>query len=165
MPFDYEANLTAVSNVLTNSNTTTSTVDLSSGLTTRVRNIFRNDPGTVSVKLNDYPCLFVRIFSKDEEFASLGVTGPNNNRKFATCRYDVIGLYHKDGSHTAHSSVLTEIYRLAENIEGVFQQELTLSGTALWCQPIRSEFFGPFQSEGQFVKGVVVQLDARYLFR
>lgn len=165
MPFDYEANITAVYNVLANSNTTTATVDLSSGLTSRVKNIYKNDPATTSIREDSYPCIFVRISSKNEEFASLGGTGPGGNKKRATCVFDVIGLYHKDGAITAHSTVLNEVYKLAENIEGVFQQEYTLSQTALWCNPRRTEFFGPFQSEGVMVKGVLIELEGDYLFR
>lgn len=165
MPYDYEANITAVYNVLSNANTTTATVDLSSGLTTRVKNVYKNDPATTSIRQDSYPCVFVRISNKDEEFAGIGATGPNNNKKLATVVFDVIGLYHKDGVITEHSTVLNEVYKLAENIEGVFQQEMTLSNTALWCNPRRSEFFGPFQSQGVFVKGVLIELEGRYLFR
>lgn len=165
MPFDYEANIGAVYNALLNANTTTASVDLSSGLTSRVKNVYKNDPAVTSVRADSYPCIFVRITSKDEDFGSLGATGVAGNKKLATCSFDVIGLYHKDGVAGAHATVLNEVYKLAENIEGVFQNNLTLSNTAMWCNPKRTEFFGPFQSEGVFVKGVLIQLDARYLFR
>lgn len=165
MPFDYEANITAIYNVLADANTITATVDLSSGLTTRIKNIYKNDPATTSIRQDSYPCVFIRISSKDEEYAGLGATGPTGNKKLATCVYDIIGLYHKDSVITAHSTVLNEVYKMAENIEGVFQQEFTLSNTALWCNSRRSEFFGPFQSEGAFVKGVLIELEGRYLFR
>lgn len=165
MPFDYEAKLTAVYNSLINANTLTSGFDLSSGLTTRVKNVFKNDPAVTSIKSMDYPCVFVRIQNKEEEFGSLGTTGIAGNSKLGTCNYDVIGLYHKDGVIGLHSTVLNEVYKLAENIEGIFQNNLTLSDTAMWCNPKRTEFFGPFMSGGVFVKGVLVQLEARYFFR
>lgn len=165
MPFDYEANTTAVKNALTSHNTTTASPDLSSGLTRRVQNIYIDDPEIVSIRQLTYPCVFVRLSNKDEDYASLGATGPTGNKKTATVVYDLIGLYHKDGAHTAHSGVLTEIYRLAENMEGVFQAETTLSTTALWCNPKKTEFIGPFSSDGIWVKAVLVELEARYLFR
>lgn len=165
MPFDYEANINAIINTLNDANTTTAVVDLSNGLTTRVKNIYKNDPGTVSIREDSYPCVFVRISNKNEDFASLGITGPSGNKKRATCVFDVIGLYHKDGAITSQSNVLNEVYKLAGNIEGVFQQEITLSQTALWCSPKRTEFFGPFQSEGVMVKGVLIELEGDYLFR
>lgn len=165
MPYAYKDKVEAVVNALNDANTTTATVDLSSKLTSRVKNVFMNDPSVVSVRADSYPCIFVRISSKDEEFASLGTTGPSGNLKHAATVFDLIGLYHKEGASSSHSTVLNEIYQLAENIEGVFQEELTLSGTSLFCNPRRTEFFGPFQSEGVWVKGVLIELEAKYLFR
>jgi len=165
MPFDYEANVAAIKNALEDYNTSTASPDLSSGLTRRIQNVYVDDPEIVSIRQLSYPALFVRISSKEESYASAGVPGPSGNKKFATTVYDVIGLYHKDGAHTQHSGVLTEIYRLAENIEGVFQAEHDLSSTALWCNPRRTEFVGPFSADGAWVKAVLVELEARYLFR
>ena len=165
MPFDYEANVLAVVNAMTVANTTTSNPDLSSGLTTRVRNIYRNDPGIVNLRGDIYPAIFVRINRKTEEFAGLGATGPTQARKKAVAEYDVIGFYRKDGYHGTQAQVLLELERLAENIEGIFQTELTLSGTALWCQAKSTEFFGPFANDEMLIKAVVVSLEAQYHFR
>lgn len=95
----------------------------------------------------------------------MGSPGPSGNKKMAEVTYDIFGFYHKDGAYTQHTTVLNEIYRLAGNIEGVFQAEFTLSGTSLFCNPVKTEFFGPFQSNGVWVKGVLVELQAKYLFR
>ena len=165
MPFDYEANTLAVANTLTNANTTTATVDLSSGLTTRVRNIYRSDPAIVGLRGDIYPAVFVRVNRKEEEFAGLGATGPAGARKQATVSYDVIGFYRKDGGRQSQADVLVELERFAENIEGVFQQETTLSGTAMWCQVKQTDFYGPFQNDESWIKAIVCSLDARYHFR
>lgn len=166
MPFDYEANISAVKNALTNANTTTAVVDLSSGLTTRVITIEIDDPEIRSLRNLDYPAVFVRLSNKNEDYETLGGTGPTRNRKKAEVLFDIYGLYHKEGAVTAHKNVLTEIYRLAENIEGVFQQEFTLSGTSLWCNPETTQFSPAFQGrEGTWVKACLVELKARYLFR
>jgi len=165
MPFDYEANVAAVVQALTDHNTTTASPDLSSGMTTRVQNIYSADPETVSKRADSFPAIFVRISTKDEEYASLGQTGPTGNKKMATVTYDVFAFYKKDGTYTQNQTLLTEVYRLAENIEGVFQAEMKLSNTALWCNPLRSEFFGPEIIQGVVVKGLLVELEAKYLFR
>lgn len=165
MPFDYESNVTAMQTVLRNANTTTASPDLSSGLTTRIRNITINDPEVIAVQWDDLPAIYLRIQNSDETFATLGNTGPTANTKFKEATYEVIGMYIRDGAHTAHSTMLLEVYRLAENLEGVFQANLTLSGTALWCNPIDTNF-GAFQlGEGVRVKGFVTTVKAKYLFR
>ena len=165
MPFDYEANAGSVRNVLNAHNTTTATPDLSSGLTTRVQSVFINDPDVAAIRWNDLPAVYIRIQEADEEAASLGVTGPANYRKTKNAVYELIGLYARDGMHTALDTHLTEVYRFAENLEGVFQQELTLSGTALWCHPANTNF-GAFQlGDGTRIRGFVTRLTARYHFR
>ena len=164
MAFDYEANAVAVRNVLLDHNTTTATPDLSSGLTTRIANIDINDPEVINLRASKYPVVFIRPGSKDEDFASLGNTGPSASHKRGDMLWEIIGLYRKDGGHTQHSDVTIEIMRLAENIEGVFEAELTLSGTALWCNPSRTDFRNPY-SDDVLIKGVTIELQARYHFR
>ena len=77
----------------------------------------------------------------------------------------MIGFYRKDGACGTQEQVLTELERFAGNIEGVFQAELTLSGTALWCQVKDTAFYGPFQNNEVWVKAIVCNLEARYHFR
>ncbi len=165
MPFDYPTNITAIYNALVGYNTTTAVVDLSANLTTRVKNIYLNDPAVVGLRGDIYPAVFVRVNSKKEDFAGMGPTGPAGARKTAEVKYDVIGFYRKDGAYGTQAAVLTELERLARNIEGVFQQETSLSGTALWCQVTDTNFYGPFQNNEMWIKAVVCDLDARYHFR
>lgn len=165
MPFDYEANSLAVRNALRGYNTTTASPDLSSGLTRRVITVEIDDPDVIAMRLNDLPAVYIRVQGADEDAAGLGATGPTGTRKFKDVTYEIIGIYHRDGVHTAHATHLTEVYRLAENIEGVFQAEHQLSGTALWVHPNNTNF-GAFQlSDGLRAKGFVTQVKAKYLFR
>ena len=167
MPFDYEANVNAVRNALNTQNTTTANPDLSSGLTTRVQTVAVDDPNVIGIRWDMLPAVYVRVADAEEEFAGLGSTGPltTNVTKFKTVTYELFGLYGKDGASSTHGSVLTEIYRLAENIEGVFQREFTLSGTALYSQAESSAFGSGIGSDGTRVKGVLVTLRAQYNFR
>lgn len=168
MPLDYEANIGAVVNALQDYNTTTASPDLSSGLTTRVDNNYVVQgnlelSGQQSIKL---PAVYVRIIDSDEEGAGLGETGPSLNKKFKTIRYEIVGLYRREGIGSTISDLMTEVYRFAENIEGVFQAEFDLSGTALWCHPVNTTFSTPLQHDtGAWVMGTRINLEARYLFR
>ena len=165
MPFDYATNITAVYNALAQYNTTTAAVDLSASRTTRVQNVYKNDPGIVGLRGDIYPAVFVRVNKKKEEFAGLGPTGPSGARKRATVDYDIIGFYRKDGAYGTQAQVLVELENLAKNIEGIFQQETSLSGTAMWCQVTDTEFFGPFAQDEVWIKAVVCHLVAEYMFR
>lgn len=164
MPFAYSTNLNAVTQALTDYNTTTATPYLSSGLTRRVVTIRSGDPEVESIRTIDFPMVLVRVNSKNEEPAGLGETGPSRARKFADVSYDIFAMYLREGLHTTERVHRTEVYTLAQNIEGVFQQEMQLSSTALWCHPERTEF-QTFQADGEAVKGALITLRARYLFR
>jgi len=165
VPFDYESNTSVVVRVLSDANTTTANPDLSGGLTTRVAEIINDDATIVGIKWNQLPSVFVWVDSANEEYSSLGVTGPTNNRKFKTVRYNVLGAYRKEGAHSSHAVAMLELYRLAENIEGVFQREMTLSNTAMIVNPVTTDFLPVGELSGVWVKAVMVKLEARYLFR
>lgn len=167
MPFDYEANTAAVRNALLTQNTSTANPDLSSGLGTRVRNVHVMNPDVSLIRWNELPAIYIRVQQGSEEAAGLGDTGPQarNVMKFKEVAYELIALYARDGARTELDDHETQIYRLAENLEGVFQREFTLSGTALWCHPERTDF-GAFQNgEGLRVRGIVTTLRAKYIFR
>ena len=165
MPFDYETNVAAIQNVLLAHNTTTASPDLSSGLTTRVRNVLVDDPEITAIQWDDLPAIYVRVISADEEAASLGPTGPTGVRKTKNATYELVGMYIRDGASGLGRTHLTEVYRLAENLEGVFQAESNLSSTALWCHPASTNFGAFGLGEGSRVKGFVTTLRARYHFR
>lgn len=168
MAFNYGTNLDAVINVLKNSNTTTSSPDLSGGLTTRIDsdNIFKADVETVGIKNYNFPQIFVRISNKTEDFAGLGNTGLSNSRKSAEVIYDVVGLYKKEGAWSKHDDLLTDVYKMADNIESVLRQNITLSNTALWCQPQTTDFLDPVSGDkGIWVKGFMMTFKAMYHFQ
>ena len=82
MPFEYETNLTALVNVLKNSNTTTATHNLSLSLSSVIinDNIQASDPEIITVRNDRLPSVFVRISNKDESFAGVGQTGVGTTR-------------------------------------------------------------------------------------
>ena len=119
------------------------------------------------VRWNELPAVYIRVQSGNEDAAGLGDTGPlaTNVMKFKEVVYEVVAMYPRDGAHTGLQGHETQVYRMAENIEGVFQRRFQLSGTALWCHPERTDF-GAFQlGDGLTVGGIVVSLRAKYMFR
>lgn len=167
--FEYATNLNSVLQVLKDHNTTTASPYLSLSLTTAINseNIMADDPEIVNVRIDHLPAIFVRLNRKDDEFASIGNPGTATNRvrKKAEVSYDVIAMYAKEGGHSTNQNVMSELYTMTRNIEGVLNSECTLSGTALWSQPTFSDFFPPFKIDGSWVKTVLIQLRASYLYK
>ena len=169
MPFDYTTNLDSIINALKNYNSTGSSPDLSASLTERISNdnIVASDPEVDkgALRSDRLPAIYVMISRKDESGATIGRTGTINVRKKAVVEYEIFGIYGKAGGWSPHSELLTDVYKLAKNIEGVFQAEVKLSNTALWCNPGSTEF-SPAREIGEgFAKCVLVRLTATYLFR
>ena len=164
MPFTYQSNATAVLNALNGYNTTTAAVNLSGGLSTTVATIVLNDPEIVAVRKMDMPAIFVRIASKSEEFEDMGPPGPTGSFKRADVEYHIFAIYQREGMHTDHSTGVLQLYRMAQNIEGVFQAEHRLSGTALWCNPETTQFLDVLGEHAVF-KTALITLKARYHFR
>ena len=167
MPFDYTTNLNAVTNALKNYNTTTATPDLSANLSVRVSNddILATDPELAQLRADRLPAVYVTIASKEESATSIGMTGTTGVKKDALVKYNILAIFGKHGGHSPHSELLTDVYKFAKNVEGVFQAEYKLSNTALWCNPTMTDF-SPATDVGQgFAKAVMITLEAKYLFR
>lgn len=167
MSFSYVTNLGKVINALKEHNTTTASPDLSTGLDIRINNdnILKTDPSIEQPRADRFPAIYVLINNKEEIYESLNAPGPTGAFKKAEVNYDIIGIYGKYGGYSPHSELLDDVYTLAGNIEGVFQAEYNLSGTALWCNPVSTEFSTAMDIGEGFVKAVLVRLTAQYMFR
>lgn len=165
MAFNYLSNLDSLVSVLSSHNTTTASPNLSGSLSSAVVTIEDRDWEVQQLRVSDVPGVFVRIADSAEEFASLGNTGPSGNRKFKEVNYEILGVYRKEGLTQENADLARMAYQLAANIEGVLQANVTLTNTALWVNPERSDFTASFQHQGSWLKGVVVRAKARYFFR
>ena len=124
MGFDYNSRLANVMTALTDYNTTTGTViDLSGSMTVRINsdNIMAIDPELTTPRADRLPAIYVTISNKEEEYSAIGATGINNNKKIATVNYNIFGIVGKYGGWEGQSTTLVDVYKLAQNIEAVFQ--------------------------------------------
>lgn len=167
MALDYKDQLANLKAIFVAANTTTASVDLSASMTSRIPDagIFAGDIETKSIKAYEYPCLFMRIDDKTEELVTMGVTGGTNNYKQAEVNYNIVGLYRKDGAYTTNEELMEEVYTMARNAEAVLRSNITLDGTCLWCNPETTDFIGPYENNGIWIKGFSVKLKAKYHFR
>lgn len=167
--FEYQTNLNSVINVLRDHNTTTASPDLSANLSVIVprttSSITINDPEVTSMARHEMSRIMVRIANSEDNFDGLGLTGPSGVRKKKKVTYEVFGFIRKNGATTQHTDLLQDAYDLARNIEGVFQAEMRLSNTALWCNPVRTDFSPAVGGDQFLLKGVLLQLEAVYHFQ
>lgn len=167
MGFDYTSRLGNVLSALKDNNTTTSAVDLSNGLSERVNsdNIVCIDPEITTPRADMLPAIYITISNKEEDYAAVGATGVAGNLKNATVNYNIFTVMSKYGGYEGQSTTLKDLYKLCQNIEGVFQQEYKLSNTAMWCNPTSTEFSSPINIGDGFTKVALIKLQAKYLFR
>ena len=166
--FDYKTNFASVMQALKDYNTTTASPNLSLSLTTAVvnDNIIGMFPKIEQVRADKMPTIFVSVNTKEEEYAGIGATGASGAKKFATVSYDIYAFVGKQaGGWDNHSSTVADIHNLARNMEAVFQAEYKLSNTAMWCNPIRTEFSNPLNINQNQTMVFYMQLQAKYLFR
>jgi hypothetical protein len=131
MSFNYVDSLQAIVNALSDYNTLTASPDLSDGLVHRIKSIVSDDVDIASIRGDSFPMIFVKILDKQEAFETMGRTGATGNKKSCLVNYEICGVYRKDNAYDTGTDLVKNVYKLAQNIEGVFEQELTLSGTAL----------------------------------
>lgn len=167
MTFPYNTVTTAVINVLKNHNTTTATPDLSDGLNVRVDNdnIILADIRLVQPRADRLPLVCVLMESKTEEYSGIGATGYAGHKKQGTAIVQIGVIVGKYGGYEADDTVLTDLYKLASNMEGVFQQEYKLSNTALWCNPASSNFVDVYNYGDGFARPFLINLTTEHLFR
>ena len=170
MPLDFAACAATIKQVLLDANTTTASQNLSASISTGqidASNILASDPEVVAVRMDRLPALFVRLSDSTPDYVSVGPPGVTSDRvkAMATTHFDIIGLVRKDGGHQTFETLLTDLYNLARNVEGVFRQGYNLSGTALWCKPAKVQFLATFDDNGRWTRGFIWDLEVHYNYR
>lgn len=161
MAISYTSKLSTLKTVLDTANTTTATPDLSGSLTTRIRNIYKDDPAIRGLRGDDTPALFISINRAEEDETQMGDF--TNRKKEKLIVYDIHGIYKKESYAEQHSDLLTDFYQMADNVEAVLKKESDLSGTALHVSVVDTEFKGE-QPENTLLKVFKIGLEVRYIY-
>lgn len=123
MPWGMDTFTSSVVNLLSKNNTTTSAYDISSGLTTRVKLVRRGKYDITPIPNTQYPCIFVRVRSKDTDvFEHLGNC---NHKRDQYANVEITPIVQM-GSNV-YSEV--EMYKLTSNIEALIRAKVSLSST------------------------------------
>jgi len=124
-------------NLLTENNTTTSSYDISSGLTERVKEIIGDYAKSPQLNIN-YPAIYVETKNKKEEHF---VMGGGSNKRNITMQFDIVavcqyGFGQFDGRLLSDKEMIT----LAQNIESLFRNKITLSNTVDMCLVTNTDY-------------------------
>lgn len=160
MGIDYVNKCQTVVDVLRACNTTTSTPDLSSSLTTRIASITVADPAMVGARRGDFPCVFVNLARASEGETQIGSYA--TRRKEKTITYEIWGFYKKEGISKTQGANLLDMYQMASNIESVLKANGTFSGTALHVNGVETDF--KQYEENNVIKAIKIETQVRYFY-
>lgn len=135
---------------LLRANMATLNLNLTEGTFTQSAQIVGGNPVTVPVPNSLYPIIMVDYVSKTEDFLNIG----NAGRKRPVIIYRVFGITRK---LTSANDANDEIGLLAGNIEGIFRDNIDISGTVLYSQPITTDF-GLMEDKSVYVNIVAIDL-------
>jgi len=123
MPWGMFTQTTQIVNLLTRNNTTTATIDISGGMTERIKLIQRGKYDVTPIPMTQYPCVLVRATGKDpDEFEHLGSC---NNKRQQYANFEIVPIVQQRNHNTSEG----DHYKAASNIEALFRSKISLSST------------------------------------
>ena len=163
--FDYDDKAASILAVFTAANTTTSLTYLGEDLSTTVKTVAFEDPEAIAIRWNDIPALFIRIRDSENEQATMGdAAAASRGRHFKTVRYEIFGMYKRDGRAQSSTNLLSRVYDFARNVDATIANNPTMGNSALWAHVRRTDF-GDVVVNGDTIKGFRVDLEARYFYK
>lgn len=133
----------SIKNIFSEANTTTASNDLSANLKKRVQSIIkgtRNSHDSIAVPITAYPIVFVQASRNDPEWRELG----DSSRRDLEVNFVITGVTHEGMSsgdeRTSRETADSELLELANNIEQIVHNNVTMSSTVQWIQVDSSDY-------------------------
>jgi hypothetical protein len=149
--------------LLLNNNTTTSSYDISSGLTTRVQKIAIGDPTILPIANTEYPAVTIHLKNKTEQFSQIGRSG--NTKRDIELDYQITPItYSGAGVGTGMETAVLECYKLSGNIENLMRNSIDMSLGAYveWILPSEVEY-GAIQRDSTYCQTAKINLKIKIL--
>jgi len=115
------------------------------------KQIIAGDPYITPLDVNLYPLILVKIVRKTEEFEYLG----NYGRKKPVVIFRIYGIIRR----VPGNEVDNEIMNLASNIEGLFRDNIDISGNVLFANPSIADYGMGDLGTGTYIDVVAIDLE------
>ena len=158
MSLDLNALKENIQTLFQDANTTTASVPLSNGLTTKVQEIYKINPARISIQATNYPFVTIYISNKQIENADIARTQANAKRK-AEIDVKVVGAtFNSIYTNIDEDAADDECEDLMENIEQILRNNPTLSNFATWSYPTAVEYHSTQLDEQSIVRAGMLSL-------
>jgi len=151
--------------ILESANTTTASVDLSSGLERRIQRVLKVNPGRIPVQASWYPFVTIFIESKDIEIKNMAATQLNAKREGAVSVKIAGAIWNStiNGDNEVDPSD-EDCESLMENIEEILRRNDTLNGAATWHAPTNVGYFNANLDEDTHVRVGILTLQTKIFY-
>lgn len=143
--------------VLNAANTTTGTpIDLSNGLTTRVKQVMKVNPEKIRVDVDSYPCVTIFTNDKSIELKTIARDQATGKRK-CEMTFTVVGMVWNDlTTDYKEDSADEDCEILMENVENILRSYDTLGNVVAWQFPDKVTYHSvPYSEDAHFRVGVM----------
>lgn len=132
MAIDINNLKTQIKSILDTANSASATYDLSTGLSTRVKKVFKINPLLLPIQNTLFPYVSIYTTGKDVEHATIAKNQLSAKRK-ATINFELVGaVWISQVTDITVDPADEEIEKLMENIEEVIRRSDTLNSTVDW---------------------------------
>ena len=139
---DIKAVLTSLENYLIKNNTTTSSNDISAGLSNRVVGFYKGVEGIsekIPVPINLYPAIFVELNSDTEEIRLMSQRA--SAQRDIEIDLAIVSVVNTGiGTTTPVENSDLEIITLTQNIKDLIRSDITLSSTVQWIESAATDY-------------------------
>jgi len=167
MAVDLNGILTNIQSLLQTNNTTTSTVvDLSNGLETRLRQnaIMKIHPQMIRPGADLVPFVTCYIVKKEMEDGTIAKNKLSIQRQ-ATVSLEIVGAVWNDDYNSVNQDPAdAEIHTLMENIEHILRSDDTLSSVVKWHVPRECSYYDQRIDEEAHLRTGFLRIEAKVFY-
>jgi len=151
MAVDLTSILGSLENLLHKNNTVSSSSDISNSLNKRVQVFYKGSRGMSNkqpVPKTLYPCVFVELGNKTEEFITVG----NNAKRDMNIEFDIVPVVdYGIGTFDSRENSDIELIKLSQNIESLIRANITLSSTVHQALIINSTYDVELKADDTYI--------------
>ena len=146
-----------IQTVLQAQNTTTASIlDLSNGLTERIKKVFKKHPRHLVGQASEMPCVTVFIDGKTIENTTISPNQRTQAKRKAEVNVHVAAmLWDNNFGTNDDDEAEDDIESVIENVEEILRNDPTVSGTVDFIIPQDVVFFNLYEDNAHMVTGVL----------